>query len=443
MTGRGLADPPEAVPRAPSPSPVMDTELAMQIVGYGLERFEENPKLVFERGFLEALEVLERTDRATFTDRLSRFPYRTAQELRGEVARLRKQPPINPAPATDSRDELGAIDGDAFLQAFEPPAFVVRPVIVRRQVTAVTAHPNGGKTSISIQFSLLVNGLVKLPGLEADPGRVLYLAGDSDTNFAVQLIGACEQHGIDPARLNDRLVVVPQRFPLAGRVEQIRELAQERGGFNLVVVDTRPAYSSAIEEDDNLQALADALSLRELTRIEGGPAVLVLCHPPKNAARDQLYPRGGSAFLGEIDNNLVLWNDDGIVELGANKRRMPEFDALRWRFEAVDISRADTRGEPVRSVVARMVTDDHGDQRAKVRREDENRLLFTMLRHPDESLGAWARLCGWMLRDGGGEPHKTKVDRTLKRLAADRLVEKYRGRYRLTKLGKREAEGVD
>jgi predicted transcriptional regulator len=48
-----------------------------------------------------------------------------------------------------------------------------------------------------------------------------------------------------------------------------------------------------------------------------------------------------------------------------------------------------------------------------------------------------------MLRDGGGEPHKTKVGRTLDRLAADRLVEKYRGRYRLTKLGKREAEGVD
>jgi len=394
---------------------------------------------LFEGVVLECWQTVQREDEARFHALRARLPDGHSRELHFRLRGVAQQ-----ARAREQRDdELGAIDADAFLEAFQPPPFTLRPILVRGHVTANTAHPNGGKTSVGIQLGLAVTGLCTLPGLEADCGRVLYLAGDSDTNFAVQLIAACEQHGIDAGELHDRLIVVPQRFPLAGRVDQIRQLATARGGFALVIVDTRPAYSSAIEEDDNLQALADALALRELTRIEGEPAVLVLCHPSKNAARDQLYPRGGSAFLGEVDTNLTLWNDDGVIELGANKRRMPEFDPIRWRFEVVDIARTDARGEPVRSVVAKIVTDDQGELRSHARREDENRLLFAMLRHPGESIAAWARACGWVLQDGAGGPHKSKVIRTLERLSADRLVTKFRGSWQLTAAGKKEAERVD
>jgi hypothetical protein len=48
-------------------------------------------------------------------------------------------------------------------------------------------------------------------------------------------------------------------------------------------------------------------TLRLLTSCEGNPAVLVLCHPVKSAAKDNLLPRGGGAFLNEVDANLTLW----------------------------------------------------------------------------------------------------------------------------------------
>jgi len=400
---------------------------------------------LFRAGAIQALRSLREEAEPVFSDIVSRLPWGQKTEV---FRRLRELANVDQArPRESERDPgLGALDGDEFIEGFRPASMALDPVLARGHVAAMTAHPNAGKSSIALQMALAVAGLASLPGLDPDVGRVLYLAGDSDTNLAMQLIAAVEQHDIDPAGLRDRLLVVPSRFSLLGSVDEIAALAVARGGFSLIVVDTRAAYSAAEQEDDNMQALADAMALRRLTRVEGEPSVLVLCHPAKHAARDQMVPRGGSAFLGEIDENLVLWNDgDGVVELTAQKRRIPEFEPLRWRFDVVDIDRTDSRGRPVRSVRAYRVTDRQAAETRKARRHDENRLLFAMLRHPQESQAEWARLCGWMIEDGAnaGQPHKTKVGRVLVRLKADKLVESLRGDWSLTERGRREAEKVD
>ena len=44
--------------------------------------------------------------------------------------------------------------------------------------------------------------------------------------------------------------------------------------------------------------------------------MLVLCHPVKNASEQSaLLPRGGGAFIAEMDGNLTLWRTDEITEL--------------------------------------------------------------------------------------------------------------------------------
>ena len=40
----------------------------------------------------------------------------------------------------------------------------------------------------------------------------------------------------------------------------------------------------------------------------------MLCHPVKNAAKDNLLPRGGGQFLNELDANLTLWGGAGQIE---------------------------------------------------------------------------------------------------------------------------------
>ena len=80
----------------------------------------------------------------------------------------------------------------------------------------------------------------------------------------------------------------------------------DRGPFSLVIVDTSAAYFEGDDENNNVQAGNHARMLRSLIdTVEGGPTILVPAHPTKNATPDNLLPRGGGAFVNEMDTNLV------------------------------------------------------------------------------------------------------------------------------------------
>ena len=78
----------------------------------------------------------------------------------------------------------------------------------------------------------------------------------------------------------------------------------------LVVIDTSAAYFEGDEPNNNAQQGVHAARLRTLIDLPGGPCVLALCHPIKNADRDNLIPYGGGAFLNEVDGNLTCWKDE-------------------------------------------------------------------------------------------------------------------------------------
>jgi hypothetical protein len=62
------------------------------------------------------------------------------------------------------------------------------------------------------------------------------------------------------------------------------------------------------EENENKQLGDHARLLRSLIdTIPGGPCVVAACHPTKNAGADELLPRGGGAYLAEVDGNLTCW----------------------------------------------------------------------------------------------------------------------------------------
>jgi hypothetical protein len=50
-----------------------------------------------------------------------------------------------------------------------------------------------------------------------------------------------------------------------------------------------------------------------LTTLPGGPCTLVLCHPTKRAADDDLLPRGGGAFIAELDGNVAVYKKDSLL----------------------------------------------------------------------------------------------------------------------------------
>ena len=85
--------------------------------------------------------------------------------------------------------------------------------------------------------------------------------------------------------------------------------AAKSGPFSLLIVDTSATYYFGDDENDNVALGNHARMLRTFVNLPGGPTVLVTCHPTKTPNMDNLLPRGGGAFLAEVDGNLVCIKD--------------------------------------------------------------------------------------------------------------------------------------
>jgi hypothetical protein len=180
-----------------------------------------------------------------------------------------------------------------------------------------------------------------------------------------------------------------------------------------------------------------ARKLRQLITLPGGPCVLVLCHPIKHAAdASMLLPRGGGAFLAEMDGNLTGWKEDTLVTLHhSDKFRGAGFEPISFRLDRVLTPHlVDSKGRQMPTVRAVALTDKEEAQETEASQAEENELLIARFDGGvSMSIADLARAAGWILSNG--EPHKSKVDRALKRLKKAGLVKPERGKWDLTDKG--------
>src|SRR5262249_40868781 len=148
-----------------------------------------------------------------------------------------------------------------------------------------------------------------------------------------------------------------------------------------------------------------------LVSLPGGPCVIVNCHTPKGATDDNLLPRGGGAFLAEVDGNLTVRKDDSMVELHwQGKFRGPDFAPLAFQLRTVTTERLkDSKGRVIPTVIAGALSEAGQEELAAVARGQENQLLEALSANEGASYADLARRIGWSLRDG--QPHKMRVKR--------------------------------
>src|SRR5262249_32228280 len=204
-----------------------------------------------------------------------------------------------------------ALSSAEFVAGFTPPDYLIVGWLQRRFVYSLTAATGDGKTAIALLITLMISRGFKLGKLDFKCGRVLYFAGENPDDVRMRWLATTQQFGLAPEDI-DNVYFVPGVFKFTQISERIREEMVTRE-LALVVVDTSAAYFETDDENNNMQALAHAKRLRELSRLPGGPTVLICCHPTKNA--ESLVPRGGGAFLNEVDGNLTCKRDDLAVEL--------------------------------------------------------------------------------------------------------------------------------
>jgi hypothetical protein len=238
---------------------------------------------------------------------------------------------------------------------------------------------------------------------------------------------------------------IPGIFNIEEIEERVRAEAEALGGLALVIIDTSAAYFLGDGENDNVQMGEHARRLRALTTLPGGPTVLTNCHPVKNATADNLVPRGGGAFLAEVDGNLTCAKTGSTTTLHwQGKFRGPEFEPMSFELASVTAETLrDSKGRPVPTVIAKMLSDT--EQQAKVAdiRNDEDAVLRLLLESEggDFSLARIAEALRWYTAKG--QPYRSRARRAVDRLRKDGLVAPERGAYALTRKGTTAAKKVE
>jgi hypothetical protein len=329
-----------------------------------------------------------------------------------------------------------ALSSAEFVKGFVPPDYLVVGWLQRRFVYSFTAATGDGKTAVALLVALLVSQGEKLGKLQVKRGRVLYFAGENPDDIRMRWMATTQQMALTPEDV-DNVYFVPGVFKFTEISERIhQEMAANE--LALVVVDTSAAYFESDNENDNVQALAHAKRLRELSRLPGGPTVLICCHPTKNA--ENLVPRGGGAFLNEVDGNLTCKRDDLAIELHwTGKFRGPDFAPILFQLRIVTHERLkDADGNLIQTVIAQTLSDEGLRNMSAVKRADEDQVLVSIDEQPQLSSRDRARQLGWLTR--AGEPYHTRVVRAEKTLEKGRLITKARNGWELTKKGTQEVD---
>lgn len=318
-----------------------------------------------------------------------------------------------------------------FILGFVPPDYLIDGLIQRRFIYSVTAPTGAGKTALMLLLAALTALGKPLGDRPIEPGRVLYFAGENPDDVRMRWIAMADSMGFDTSKIDVHFI--PGAFSIPKLERRIREEIAALGGAALVIVDTSAAYFQGDEENSNVQLGNHARQLRNLTTLPGEPCVLVASHPTKSPDQRNLLPRGGGAFLAEVDGNLVCLKQGNVIDVHWHgKFRGPDFSPIGLQLLTATCSKLrDSKGRDIPTVMARPLSEAKRSELEHDTRRREDRLLLVLNEGPQKSMGAIAKLLGWS---------KAAVQRTLNKLRDEKLVVKRRERWEITKKGREEAD---
>ena len=302
-----------------------------------------------------------------------------------------------------------------------------------------------GHRALSVADDCTGQGDLRSPGKN---GKVMYFAGENDVDISARWILLCEKHNVKPEDVD--VVFMPTLQTLSDETFQ-RALDRRSQALWPRGLDVR-GYERGLlrhgRENTNTQILAHAKVLRSFIKsLPGKPTVIVLCHPVKSPNMDNLLPRGGGAFVDEIDGNLCCKMVPGtmLVDLHTHgKFRGVEFDPLSFRLISATSDKLVDRvtGTSIPSVYAQELDDAQREAVTERSGNDQDALLDLLLKSPGVSQAELAAKLEWF--DGKGDPYKVKVGRLLtKALLPKGLVEKdNHDKWKLTQKGEKVAKTV-
>jgi hypothetical protein len=331
------------------------------------------------------------------------------------------------------KDKPLVLSNSEFIAEYKPPSYIISGLLQRRFVYSLTGPTGSGKTCVTLRIAAHVITGTELNGRKVKKGKVLYFAGENPDDVRVRWIKLCEDMKIDPK--NPSMFWLPGVPPLKNKdiLKRIYEATLANGPFSLVIIDTSAAYFQGDDENSNTQLGEHARLMRRFTGLPGNPVVLVTCHPTKHPDLTNLLPRGGGAFLAEMDGNLACIRDNFMLELTTHgKWRGPDFSPLAYKLHPCKLDKlVDEDGDPIWSVITVPIGDAEQTSMEDAMEKRREELMKAMFMRPGLSLAEYASELNWIYADG--KPNKSLMQRMLNKLVMDKVVEKRGGHYALTK----------
>lgn len=338
-------------------------------------------------------------------------------------------------------DEIEILSEDEFIGSLEIPDPIIDNLVARGRHLSLTANTGDAKTAMAAYFMLSISEPECVPlELVQSSCDVLFCSGENPDDLKMRLLG----HKADNDKLTGkRRYFISGVFDVEQSFHKIETKAKSIPDLGLIIVDTKQAFQTIENNNDNAENLRFASACRRLTFLPSRPAVLVLCHPIKKASKDNLVPRGGSAYLNEVDGNLSQWRSGEIVTLHwSGKFRGSDFEPIQFKLKkATHPKLVDKLGRQIETVILERLSETAVSEIRNETIKFEDRVLLSVRNNPKQSAADRCFDCG--LVNEQNEPQKSKMHRMLNGLKNDKLINKLRKGWELTAKGKKEVEQLD
>ena len=329
------------------------------------------------------------------------------------------------------------VSSGEFVANFVPPDYLVDGLIQEGFLYSLTGATGAGKTCITLRLAASTALGAIFANRETKKARVLYLAAENPDDVRMRWKALAQQMDFLPEE--NEVYFIEGTFRISEMIDRVKsEIARVGGEFGLVVVDTGPVFYEGDDENNRKQQGDHAELMRSLiTLVPGRPAVLVNCHPVKNASPDNLLPAGGGNFLNQVDGNLTAAKTESTTALHwQGKFRGVEFAPMYFLIKTVTHQELkDSKGRLIPTVICEPISDRRQEELEKQADADDLRILKYVAQFPRASLTDIAAGLGWTLFSGG--PNKSRAQRAIKRLTGERLLKKSKqGFWIVTKEGK-------
>jgi RecA-family ATPase len=265
---------------------------------------------------------------------------------------------------------------ESFLSDLRPLEYLIDGLLPTGVAYSLTGYAGHGKTTLALQIALSVALGEPFGERETSKGSVLILAGENPHNVKWQYAAALAARRIKHTD-NVDIHFVQNRFSIAQFKDVLKAKMEAMPDLKLIIIDSLQAFFEGDNDNDNSQMVEMAHKVRSLCDIKQRPAIVIIAHPAgKTPSKDNLVPRGGGAFLNEIDGNLTVWSQDAAQQTlhHSQKFRGAGFDPMEFIMQVHEFDHlTDIHGTPLKLPVSRpeMATE-------KMNRDRDNERILEM-----------------------------------------------------------------